>query len=50
MDPNNYGLVEMAFSFGVVQLFCIWQLVSLERAKKKTRDKAAAAPPEEPSL
>jgi len=50
MDPNNYGLVEMAFSFGVVLLFCIWQLVSLERAKKKTRDKAAAAPPEEPSL
>jgi hypothetical protein len=49
MDPNNYGLIEMALSFGVVMLFCVWQLVSLERAKKKTREKAeAAAPPEEP--
>ena len=49
MDPNNYGLIEMALSFGVVLLFCVWQLISLERGKKKTRDKAAAAPPEEPS-
>ena len=43
MDPNNYGLVEMALSFGVVLLFCVWQLISLERAKKKTKEKAAAA-------
>jgi hypothetical protein len=42
MDANNYGLVEIALAFGIVLLFCVWQLVSLERAKKKTRDKAAA--------
>jgi hypothetical protein len=47
MDPTNYGLIEMALSFGVVLLFCAWQLVSLERAKKKTREKTeAAASPE----
>ena len=45
MNPNNYGLVEMALSFGVVLLFCVWQLVSLERAKKRTREKTAAPPP-----
>jgi hypothetical protein len=50
MDANNYGLVEMALSFGLLLSFCVWQLVSLERAKKKTREKAAAAaPPEERS-
>ncbi len=43
MDPNNYGLIEMAFSFGVVIVFGVWQLRSLEKAKKKTRENAAAA-------
>ena len=42
MDSNSYGLIEMALSFGVVLFFCVWQLISLERAKKKTKEKAAA--------
>jgi hypothetical protein len=41
MDPNNYGLIEMGLSFGVVLLFGVWQLISLANAKKKTREKAA---------
>ena len=45
MNPDSYGLIEMALSFGLVLLFGAWQLVSLDRAKKKTRDKAAAPPP-----
>jgi hypothetical protein len=45
MNPDNYGLIEMALSFGLVLLFGVWQLVSLDRAKKKTREKAAAPPP-----
>ena len=40
MDPNSYGLIEMALSFGVVLLFCVWQLISLERAKKRMKEKA----------
>ena len=47
MNANNYGLIEMALSFGVALLFCAWQLISLERAKKKTREKAASRPPEQ---
>ncbi len=43
MNPDNYGLIEMVFSFGVVILFGVWQLWSLEKSKKKTREKAAAA-------
>jgi hypothetical protein len=47
MNPNSYGLIEMGLSFGAVLLFCIGQLVSLERAKKRTREKAAATPPKQ---
>jgi len=35
MDPQNYGLVEMIFSFGVVLAFGVWQLVSTARAKRR---------------
>jgi hypothetical protein len=49
MNPNNYGLVEMALSFGVGLLFCVWQLISLERAKKRTREKTTAQPPDQTS-
>ena len=48
MNPNAYGLIEMALSFGVVLLFCVWQLISLEKAKKKTRAKAAPPPDKAP--
>jgi len=43
MNPDNYGLIEMGFTFGLVIVFGVWQLRSLEKAKKKTREKAAAA-------
>jgi hypothetical protein len=42
MNPDDYGVVEMIFSFGVILAFGVWQLVSLEKAKKKTREKLAA--------
>ncbi len=42
MNPDYYGIVEMTFSFGVILAFGVWQLVSLEKAKKKTREKLAA--------
>ena len=37
MNPNYYGLVEMVFSFGVVLVFAVWQLISLKRDDKKTQ-------------
>lgn len=39
MDPQYYGLIEMAFSFGLVLAFGIWQLVSLRRSKKDDEKK-----------
>ncbi len=42
MNPEYYGLVEVAFSFALVVIFGIWQLRSLEKAKKRTREKAAS--------
>ena len=48
MNPDYYGVVEMVFSFGVILVLAIWQLVSLERAKKKTREKLAARETEGP--
>jgi hypothetical protein len=35
MNPNLYGIIEMALTFGLAIGFGIWQLVSLERDKKK---------------
>ncbi len=37
-----YGVIEMTFSFGIILAIAVWQLVSLEQAKKKTREKLAA--------
>ena len=34
MDSNNYGVVEMLLSFGVVLAFLFWQLYSVSQAKK----------------
>ncbi len=41
MNPDYYGIVEMVFSFGIVIAFGVWQLVSLERSKKKSSDEGA---------
>ena len=43
MNPDYYGIVEMTLSFGVILGFGVWQLVSVKRAMRKTREKAAAA-------
>ena len=37
MPETAYGLVEMAFSFGLVIAFCVWQLWSIEKARKRLR-------------
>ena len=43
-DPpgeNYYGLVEMAFSFGVVLALGFWQLRSIKKAREKLRGKGS---------
>ena len=42
MNPDNYGLVEMALSFGVVLSLALWELVSVRRALRKGRAEDAA--------
>lgn len=34
---NAYGLVEMAFVFGLVVVFGVWQLWSIEQTRKRLR-------------
>ncbi|WP_281805134.1 hypothetical protein [Methylocystis echinoides] len=38
MPETAYGLVEVAFSFGLVIAFCVWQLRSIETARKRLRE------------
>ncbi len=38
MLENAYGLVEMAFVFGLVILIGVWQLVSIEKTRKRLRE------------
>jgi hypothetical protein len=35
---ENYGIVEMLFSFGLLIAFCIWELRSIEKARKRLRE------------
>ena len=35
MIENNLGLIEMAFTFGVLVIFIVWQFISLNRDNKK---------------
>jgi hypothetical protein len=41
MPENAYGIVEMAFVFGLVVIFGVWQLGSIEKARKWLRDEEA---------
>jgi hypothetical protein len=41
MLENYYGVVEMGFVFGLIVVFCLWQLYSIE----KTRERLRRAPP-----
>ncbi len=45
MLENYYGVVEMGFVFGLIVVFCLWQLYSIE----KTRERLRRAPPPEQS-
>jgi len=45
MDSNYYGIIEMTLTFGLVIGFGVWQLVSLERDKKKQLKNKTGAPP-----
>ncbi len=42
MNPDYYGLVEMGLTFGLIIGFGVWQLISLERIKKRSREKIEA--------
>ncbi len=42
MDQDYFGIVEMAFSFGVVLAIGFWQLHSVTKAKKKRAGRARA--------
>jgi hypothetical protein len=41
MPENYYGIVEMAFSFGLLIAFCVWQLWSVEKTRKRLREEDA---------
>jgi hypothetical protein len=43
MNPDYFGLVEMVFSFGVVIGLALWELRSVQSARKKKRE----SPPSE---
>ena len=41
MNPSYYGLVEMAFSFGVILAIAFWQLYSVRKAIRKAKEDEA---------
>ena len=40
MNPENYGLIELVLSFGVLLAFLFWQLYSVKRSIKEDARKA----------
>ena len=38
MNPEYFGLIEMAFSFGVVLAIAFWQLYAVRKAIRKARE------------
>jgi hypothetical protein len=40
MNSDTYGIIEMAFSFGVILALAIWQLISVRRSIARDREKA----------
>lgn len=40
IDPNSYGLIEMAFTGAVVLGFAFWQLWTVRDAGKPKRDES----------
>jgi cytochrome oxidase assembly protein ShyY1 len=43
MSDEYFGVVEMAFSFGLIIILGVWQLRSLEKARKRLRDEGSNA-------
>lgn len=41
VPENAYGLVEMAFVFGLVICVGVWQLLSIEKTRKRLREEEA---------
>jgi hypothetical protein len=37
MPENAFGLVELAFTFGLTAVFGVWQLWSIEKTRKRLR-------------
>jgi hypothetical protein len=42
MEDRWVGLIEIAFSFGLVLAFGVWQLLSLRRLRREREAKEAA--------
>ena len=42
MNPDNYGIVEMVLSFGLILAFCVWQLISVNRLIRRRNETEAA--------
>ena len=40
MNPDNYGLIELVFAFGLVLAFLFWQLFSVRRSMAEDARKA----------
>lgn len=38
LSENAFGLVEMAFTFGLVIAFSVWQLRSIEKTRTRLRE------------
>ncbi len=38
MPESAYGLVELAFTFGLVVIFGVWQLRSIETTRKRLEE------------
>ncbi len=43
MSNDAFGLVEMGFSFGLVFVFCAWQLWSIRKTRARLRQEQKRA-------
>jgi hypothetical protein len=38
MFESAYGLIELAFTFGLVLVFGVWQLISVAKTRRRLQD------------
>jgi hypothetical protein len=38
MFENAYGLIELAFTFGLVLVFGVWQLISVAKTRQRLEE------------